>query len=180
MKVLLVVLLATAVASQLIAPLITVDEPIPGRYIVKLKVRKINLLNKGRILEHVFKKFITIFIDNILSFSTMAISYSAFNFPGLPLFSVCLILSIHPSHIIFLIKHFTPNSMQIYREMGGGGEGILRPFYKYTTSNFRCWMRKGTPGRRTNNALRWVLLLVYLQFYHKNESDRGQRIQTNI
>ncbi|XP_011674329.1 uncharacterized protein LOC586545 [Strongylocentrotus purpuratus] len=37
MKVLLVVLLATAVASQLIAPLITVDEPIPGRYIVKLK-----------------------------------------------------------------------------------------------------------------------------------------------
>lgn len=128
MKVLLVVLLATAVASQLIAPLISVDEPIPGRYIVKLKVRKINLLNKGRILEHVFKKFITIFINNILLFSTMAISYSAFNFPGLPLFSVCLILSIHPSHldIIFLIKHFTPNWMQIdWRK-----RGILRPFYK--------------------------------------------------
>lgn len=54
MKVLLVVLLATAVASQLIAPMITVDEHIPGRYIVKLKVRKLNLINKGRILEHVF------------------------------------------------------------------------------------------------------------------------------
>ncbi|XP_011674328.1 uncharacterized protein LOC586495 [Strongylocentrotus purpuratus] len=37
MKALLVVLLATAAASQLIAPMITVDEHIPGRYIVKLK-----------------------------------------------------------------------------------------------------------------------------------------------
>ncbi|XP_041477129.1 extracellular serine proteinase-like [Lytechinus variegatus] len=37
MKVVLVVLLATIVASQEIAPLLTVDEPIPGKYIVKLK-----------------------------------------------------------------------------------------------------------------------------------------------
>ena len=57
MKVLLVVLLATAVASQLIAPLITVDEPIPGRYIVKLKVRNLIFYTKGRILEHVLKLY---------------------------------------------------------------------------------------------------------------------------
>nr|XP_054752702.1 extracellular serine proteinase-like [Lytechinus pictus] len=37
MKVVLVVLLATIVASQEIAPLLTVDEPIPGKYIVKFK-----------------------------------------------------------------------------------------------------------------------------------------------